>query len=234
MKTKIVVLVVAGLAIAGFLASRHFSDRGRLTTEAVYAGLERTASGNQLASPRDPAVTLKFDPAFRYLGGQKFILYGVADTEQHFFAEIDGKNKLTSLYWIQFEEYLPGNSHQYDYDNSPLGMTLNGYEFYVDTAAVKPDPKNRRRGSDGALVRQFLQTKGYQFPDTFAYARLVHLTDESRRKELMVIYVDEAMLNGMDPDDLQEGGKNYNAWPGILQNHLAKIRQTLTLVASAP
>lgn len=50
----------------------------------------------------------------QYIGGQKFILYGVADTEQHFFVETDDDDKLTSVYWVQFEAYLPEKPYTYD------------------------------------------------------------------------------------------------------------------------
>lgn len=227
-----IVVAIAVALLAAFLAHRHFNDLGRLTSAAVYTGLERQVSDNRITSLREPAATLTFGPEFSYLGGQKFVLYGMADTEQHLFIETDADNRLTSVYWVQFEEYLPSNDYIYNYEASPLRMNIGGYDFYVDTAAVKPDPKNRRRGSDGARVREFLQSKGYVYPDTFAYARLVHLTDESRRKELMIIFIDEAPLGGLDPDDLQEGGAVADRWPAIEQAHLDRIRRTLSLAAT--
>ncbi len=232
MKKIWVAVAIVVTLLAAFLAHRHFGDLGRLTTAAVYTGLERQVTGNRLDSPREPAATLTFGPEFTYLGGQKFVLYGMADTEQHLFIETDADNRLTSAYWVQFEEYLPGNDYIYNYEASPLRMNIDGYDFYVDTAAVKPDPKNRRPGSDGARVRELLQSKRYAYPDTFAFARLVHLTEETRRKELMIIFVDEAPLGGLDPDDLQEGGSAADKWPAIEEAHLEKIRRTLSLAAA--
>lgn len=226
-------IVTAVAAVAGVLAASYahgrLNDLGRLTTEAVYTGLERSVTGNRLESPREPAATLTFGPTFEYLGGQKFVLYGMADTEQHVFVETDENDRVTSVYWVQFEEYLPSNDYIYNYEASPLRMDIDGYGFYVDTAAVKPDPDSQRPGTDGARIREFLQLKGYEYPDAFAYARLVHLTDESRRKELMIIFVDEAPLGGLDPEDLQQGAPRADAWPAIEQSHLDKIRRTLSL-----
>lgn len=229
MKKIWVVGTVAVAVLAGYFAHRHYNDLGRLTTAAVYTGLERQVVGNRLDSPREPAATLTFGSEFTYLGGQKFVLYGMADTEQHLFIETDADNRLTSLYWVQFEEYLPSNDYIYNYEASPLRMDIDGYGFYVDTAAVKPDPDSQRPGTDGARIREFLQLKGYEYPDAFVYARLVHLTDESRRKELMIIFVDEAPLGGLDPEDLQQGAPRADAWPAIEQSHLDKIRRTLSL-----
>ena len=112
------IAVALVLLVAVGAAHLYFSDRGRFTTPPEFSGLLRTANGQDLISPADPAVALRFDPAFRHIGGQKVILYGVADTEQHFFVETRGDG-LHALYWIQFEGYLPDNSYTYDCEESP-------------------------------------------------------------------------------------------------------------------
>ena len=132
------------------IAHWYFGDRGRFTTDPKYSGLGRSVSGNDLISTQDPAAVLRFDPEYKYLGGQKFILYGVADTEQHFFVETTTDDKLKSVYWVQYEAYLPDKSYTYDYDDSPLRVTLGDYEFYTDTAVFHFDPNIKRRpGTDG-------------------------------------------------------------------------------------
>lgn len=229
MTKKVILLLVAVALAAALFAYRHLMDRGRLTTEAVYEGLERTVTGNELVSARDPAVVMRFGPEFEYLGGQKFILYGLADTEQHFFAELTAAGELRSLYWVQFEQYLPDTPYSYDYDSSPLRVDLDEYVFYTDTAAVHPDPRNRRPGTDGARVREFLQRAGLAYPDDFAYARLVYLTDESRRKELMIIFVEDLATYGVTAAEVSEGGVAHERWPEIENAHLERIRATLTL-----
>ena len=180
---KKAILIVGAVVIVGVAAAHwYFSDRGRFTTEPEYTGLARAVAGNDLISDFDPAAILRFDPAYRYLGGQKFILYGVADTEQHFFVETSADDKLKSVFWIQYEAYLPDKPYTYDYDDSPLRLTLGDYEFYTDTAVVGFDPNvKRRRGTDGAMARQFLGSKGFVFPADFAYARLVLRPHASRR-----------------------------------------------------
>lgn len=221
----VAVIVIAGVATAHW----YFSDRGRFTTDPEFTDLGRSVSGNDLISLYDPAVMLHFDPAFRHVGGQKFILYGVADTEQHFFVETTADDKLKSVYWVQYEAYLPDKSYTYDYDDSPLRVTLNDLEFYTDTDVVAFDPnKKRRHGTDGAMARQFLASKGYAFPNDFAYARLVYLTDESRQKELMIIFIDDLASRGLTAADLEEGGVNASQRPEVEQTHLDRIRSTLT------
>jgi len=223
----LVVVIVAGVAAVHW----YFSDRGRFTTEPEYKGLGRTVSGDDLISDYDPAVILRFDPAYRHIGGQKFILYGVADTEQHFFVKTTADNTLESVYWVQYEAYLPDKRYTYDYDDSPLRVTLGDFEFYTDTDVVAFDPdRKRRRGTDGAMARQLLASNGYVFPNDFAYARLVYLTDESRQKELMIIFIDDLALHGSTAAELMDGGINASRRRDVEQSHLDRIRNTLTVL----
>ena len=226
-------LLIAAIVIVTAVAAAHwyFSDRGRFTTVPEFTDLGRSVSGQDLVSAYDPAAILRFDSAYRHLGGQKFILYGVADTEQHFFVETTDDNRLKSVYWIQYEAYLPGKSWTYDYDDSPLRVTLGEYEFYTDTAVVDFDPdRKRRRGTDGAMARAFLAKHGYVFPRDFAYARLVYLTDETRQKELMIIFIDDLAPRGRTANELKEAGASFDSWPEVEQAHLQRVRDTLTVV----
>ena len=118
MKRKLILGAVVLIAVA-LVAHWYFGDRGRFTTSPEYTNLERTANGNDLSSDHDPNAILRFDPAFRFLGGQKFILYGVADTEQYFFVKTSPEDKIISIYWVQYEAYLPSKSYTYDYEDSP-------------------------------------------------------------------------------------------------------------------
>lgn len=224
-----IILVVAIVAIVHW----YYSDRSRFTTKPEFTGLSRTVTANDLMSKQDPANILRFNPAFRYLGGQKFILYGVADAEQHFFVETTQDDKLRSVYWIQYETYLPGETWTYDYEDSPLRLTLGNYEFYTDTDVFEfdPDPSiKRRQGTDGAMARQFLASNGYVYPHDSAYARIVYLTDESRQKELMIIFIDDLSSMGMSIKEIKNSGPDSPKWRGFEKAHLDRIRKTLSVL----
>ncbi|NNC98947.1 MAG: hypothetical protein HKN85_02070 [Gammaproteobacteria bacterium] len=228
---KLLVGVVGTVAIGVAIVHWHFSERGRLTTAAQYTNLSRTFSGSDLISSIDPALTLRFDEKYQYLGGQKFVLYGVADTEQHFLVETAGDGKLKSFYWVQYEAYLPGKSYTYDYDDSPLRLMLGDYEFYTDTEAFHFDPnKKRKRGTDGAMVRQFLARKGFSYPEEVLYARMVYLTDASRQKELMIIFMDDLAAYGTTAEALGKNGSDVARWPEIEKAHQAQINNTLSVI----
>ena len=81
-------------------------------------------------------------------------------------------DKLKSLYWVQYEAYLPDKPYTYDYEHSPLSVTLGDYEFFTNTDVVGFDPNRKRRlSTDGAMARQYLASKGYSLPRDWAYAR---------------------------------------------------------------
>ena len=234
MKGKLILGAVVIVAVAA-IGHWYFGDRGRFTTVPEYTNLERTANGNDLSSDHDPNAILRFDPAFRFLGGQKFILYGVADTEQYFFVATTPEDEIISIYWVQYEAYLPDKSYTYDYEDSPLRVSLGDYEFYTDTAVFEFDPNRQTaRGTDGAMARQFLASKGYQYPGQVAYTRLVYLTDESRQKELMIIYLDDLSLHGFTAAELNEGGAKNTLWPEVEQAMLERIKGTIEMLPPNP
>src|SRR5919198_4881391 len=77
--------------------------------------LERRVQGRVLTSNAGPAVEITLDKAYKYIGGQRWDLYSVADAEQHLFVK-PGKDKTVErFYWVQFEHYLPNNQYTYDY-----------------------------------------------------------------------------------------------------------------------
>src|SRR5437773_11260628 len=52
-------------------------------------------------------AALEVSPAFTYVGGQRFVLGGAADAEQHLFVLADANKRVQRVYWIQIEELLP-------------------------------------------------------------------------------------------------------------------------------
>src|SRR4051812_35220338 len=75
----------------------------------------RSVKNQELISTGLPAIKIRFDKPFKYVGQQSFVLYDVANAEQHFFVDADKEGRIKRLYWIQFEGYLPDNSHTYRY-----------------------------------------------------------------------------------------------------------------------
>lgn len=166
-------------------------------------GPERSVDGNRVISKADPAATVVVPATATYIGAERWDLYDIADCELHLYVEADEHKRVQRLYWIQFEAYLPSNSHTYDYSGD-APVTFSGLPFR-QRISFGPTSRPQREGSDGQRVRQMLTKAGYHLPAESMNVRLVHLLDDAGRKELMFIYGEDLALAGGDTStDAQE------------------------------
>ena len=88
---------------------------------------------------------------------------------------------------------MPDNDFAYNYTNARLRLQIGDFDFFTDAEPGKSSRLFRfgAPGTDGYLVRKFLDDKGYKYPDEYAYARLVHIPDAANRKELLIIFIDD-------------------------------------------
>jgi hypothetical protein len=191
-------------------------------------GPQRKVAGHAITSERDPKVRIEVPAAARYVGADRWVLYDVADCELHAFVETDAEGKVERRYWVQFEAYLPEKPDQkYEY-GSPRRTTLGGKEFYVDTW-VRPSDVRGRPGSDGEHVRALIEARGYRLPAALMSVRLVHLLDGEKRKELMIIYSEDAAATGVAVADLLPGGGEHDRWPVIADGLIDRARARIAL-----
>jgi hypothetical protein len=175
----------------------------------------RRIKGQELISTSLPKIKIKFDKTFKYAGQQSFVLYDVANAEQHFFVDADKEGRIKRLYWIQFERYLANNSHTYRYKANKT-VDIAGLTFIADANALNIQATTSRPDSDGSRAQAFLQSKGYRMAnDEILMQRLVHLTDDTRRSELMIIYMEELSGLGVTAAELGKGGTAADRWPQI-------------------
>jgi hypothetical protein len=212
---------LAGLAVSG----------STQTNSKPAPKITRTVRGQVLTSKDTPAVQLEFDKAFKYAGGQSFVLYDVANAEQHFFVDADKDGRMKRFYWIQFEGYLPDNTHSYKYKPTKV-VNSGGLDFIADASARSLTGNLGRPDSDGARARAFLGAKGFQMASTEVMSqRLVHLLDEAKRNELMIIYLEDLSGTGLTAADLNEGGKARDRWPEVSQGLLDRALKNMKVVS---
>jgi len=191
-------------------------------------GPERSVQANVITSARDPKVRIELPKSVQYAGADRWILYGIADCELHAFVQADGKKNVQRLYWVQFEGYVPTRpelKHTYD---SPRIAKLGGMDFYVDTW-VRPDNAAAQPGSDLEHIRALIRAKGYKLPAGMMSVRLVHLLDDQKRKELMIIYSEDVALAGFTATELLQGGKANSRWPAIEKGLIERAEKKLIL-----
>jgi len=199
---------------------------------AAEAPERKVVNNNIIISDHDPKVRIELPKSVWYVGVDRFVLQDIADCELYAFVEVDDQKNVQRLYWIQFEDYLPSKPdlhHQYD---SPRRMTIGGFRFYVDTW-VKRTNENITAGSDEDHITALILSRGYSMPAGMMSIRLVHLLDEQKRKELMIIYSENLKPTGFAAADLKKGGKAENLWLSLEDDLLVRARQEIKIEATS-
>jgi hypothetical protein len=79
-----------------------------------------------------------------------------------------------------------------------------------------------------------VRAKGYRMPEAMMYVRLVHLLDNEKRKELMIIYGEDLAPTGFTAVELSERGKAHDRWPGIADALLERAQRRITIEPAKP
>jgi hypothetical protein len=185
---------------------------------------ERVVQGNTVTSASDPAVRITVPKSAQYVGADRWDLYDVADCEIHVFVEADAQKIIQRLYWIQFEAYLPTNTHSYKYPFTEK-LTHGGLKFDV-RARFGPTTEPPKPNSDLEHVLALITKSGYTAPPEMMNVRLVNMVDEANRKELMIIYAEDLAPTGATFAELSaESGKARWAYiqPYLIKRTLVKI-----------
>jgi hypothetical protein len=182
---------------------------------------ERKVEGNVITSARDPRVRIELPETVRYVGTDRWILYGIADCELHAFVDADTEKRIQRLYWVQFEGYVasrPELHHTYD---SPRHITLGGMDFYLDTW-ITGNGDTVTKGSDLEHILALVRSRGYTMPADTMSVRLVHLLDQQKRKELMIIYSEDLAMMGLAARHVREAGSAHARWSAIEGDLIAR------------
>lgn len=189
----------------------------------------RTVKGQIITSTEKPAVRIEFDKGFKYVGGHEFILYDVANAEQHFYVDAEKDGRIKRMYWVQFEGYLPSNTNSYRYKVNKTA-NIGGLEFIADAYARSMKGSQGRPDSDGNRARAFLEGKGFRMAsDEVMSQRLVHLIGEAKRDELMIIYIEDLSGTGLMATDLAPGGKAAAQWEEMSKGLLDRATKGLKI-----
>jgi hypothetical protein len=229
MNRRAFVILVLGVAISTavyIIGKRHQSVAAAMANPQPP---ERVATWNTLTSERDPKIALEIKPPVEYVGADRWVLYGVADCEIHVFVEADKDKKVSRLYWIQFEGYLPEiATAKYDGYDSPIRTKIGGREFIVDGFFYPTNAPYRRPDSDREHVMNLLKAKGYTLPAEMMTRRMVHLPNPDLRKELMIIYAEDLAPTGFTVADLKKGGKAEAEWPRLEKEMLQRATERIS------
>lgn len=192
---------------------------------------ERTVTENVITSARNPKLQIALPIQASYLGADRWILYQVADCEIHVFVEADAQKVVQRMYWVQFEGFLRSKPDlAYSYASDPVSQ-LEGLAFHVK-ARFGPTDDDVKTGSDAEHVRQLIRRAGYSMPPGMMNVRLVHIPDEQRRSELMIIYSEDIAPTGFAWSDLMPGGKAAGRWLEIKKDLVTRAKHRIALKKS--
>jgi hypothetical protein len=189
---------------------------------------ERRVEGNTITSEHDPKLGIRLPESVRYVGADRWVLYGIADCELHAFVEADEQKNVQALYWVQFEGYIPARPDLHHTYDSPRHATIGGLDFYVDTWP-RSNGEKTESGSDREHIDALIRTRGYKIPADMMYVRLVHLLDAEKRKELMIIYGEVLAPTGFTALDLRDGGKGHGQWPALEKGLIERAKTKIAL-----
>ncbi len=199
---------------------------------AQVAAPERKVEGSVITS-RDPAMRITLPKEAHYVGADRWTLYDVADCEVHVFVEADAAKKVQRVYWVQFEAYIPSKPDaRYNYDRDAITQ-INGLAVHHRERFGAGDEKPRA-GSDLEHVRDIILDAGYELPKEIINARLVHLPDDTKRKEVMVIYMEDMATIGNTSADFIAGGQISKAWTPVGEKLLERAKARVKFEKVAP
>jgi hypothetical protein len=181
----------------------------------------------QVSSAMQPAIRLDIDTTLTHVGSQRFVLYGVAQAEQHLFVERTAEGVRRFL-WVQFEEYLPSSNGKYDYSKSPQ-LSAFGRELRADKALWKVPTTEARPESDGARARALLREHGITLPPAMLYERFIYLPDTTRRREMMIIYAEDIGAVGLEVAQLEGSPEAKAKLDASLADHETRALKTFRI-----
>jgi hypothetical protein len=231
-RTSLIIIAVIALKLFSSVDLHAQAAQTSSTTNQemkASAQQQRRVKGQTLTSDVLPPIKIKFDKDFKYVGNQSFILYNSAQVEQFFFVAAD-KGRIKGMFMVQFEGYLPNNTHTYNYK---IGNTvkLGELDFMYDTAVVKvPDFRKLSPDSDAGRAAVFIEAKGYKVEgEDLVYQRFVRLVDEARRNELLIFYYENLNGTGLNAADLSEKGRAAGEREKVFQDVMKRALKSFTI-----
>ena len=201
-------------------------------TPALAQPAPYTVSKGRIQSEMQPKIRLGIDTALTYVGSQRWILYNVAQAEQHLFVQRapDGAQRFL---WVQFEEYIPSSNGKYDYSKS-VPISAFGRELRVDKRLWQVPTTESRPESDGAYARRLLREHGITLPSHMLYERFIYLPDSTGRRELMVIYAEDVRSVGAEVSALQGSPEADARLAALLADHERRALRSFSIEPAKP
>ncbi|WP_417463715.1 hypothetical protein [Kordiimonas sp.] len=165
-----------------------------------------------IVSAENPALAIRMaDDAMRTIGRHAITIGDRASGERFIFGETDGA-EVKRLFIAQFEAFHADNDGTYNYDLSKSPEVAgyrwrsNAYAFDM-TASRRDNPAGEAAGT-AALLEKF----ELNVPENWLMWRSLTVTDESRKGELILFYVEFGKDHNMTLADIYVGDEETPEW----------------------
>ena len=203
----------------------------------------RSFDSGLLLSKADPAMKVRIDPAFEYLGPETFMLGDSHEAERHHFVRRDA-NDVAALLVFQFERILDGVPGQYEFDVPPEEhLAGSNYRFSAQPVRLGSDDyvhntwafSNRESaeqnpGKESDRTLRLLEEHGYQLADGLIMARYVRAVGEDQRKEVIIFYMEPLQRNGYDLSEFPDGGPKLESFDKLSETIVARAHDTFQVL----
>lgn len=213
MKNQLILITVLLL----FLSCGDKKQKAAETSEevAIEKVPDRYVKDNKLISQTLPEIEIQVAEEFTYAGSFFFEIKAMSEEyppeihgkaiaagDRYVFVAADANKKVTKLFIVQLEGFLPEIEYTYNYNFSTAdSIGNNKYRqniwFYDSAKLAGENPEN-----EGALTRAFLKNKGYSMEDEFMMSRWVGLASKDRKNEIIIYYLE--MLKSSTGHSLEE------------------------------
>ncbi len=166
---------------------------------------QRTVQNNVITSTANPVIKIKVADELKYLGSFPFTLgSGVAAGERHVWVKADKNQRVTKLFILQFEGYVPGSPHRYNYQ--PRNVTLLGAHDYNANGFLYDDTQYHKEhpGNEAEMTRKFLEARGYMLDAEQLLYRFYRSLPEDHRNEFLIFYIEPLKELGITMKDTTE------------------------------
>ena len=165
--------------------------------------VQRQVVDHTIISPVLPALEIRVDATFTFVGLLRFNLNETALVERFIF--VDQQNSVTRRYFIvQFEGVFEGVDFTYQYGiTNPIHLGHHAYSHsvwvYSNDESAHEDP-----GAESDQTTRFLQERGYEVVDARAMSRFARIVDDNKRHEIIIFYEESLDSLGISRDDYEQ------------------------------
>lgn len=206
----------------------------------------RTFDDGVFRSRRDPAMTVRVDPMFEYVGADEFVLAQKAAVERHHWVQVE-QGAVQAMIVFQFEGFLPGalgryrftipkgdrisgSSYRYSPKPVPLGdhaYVHNTWAFDIDkSAAEKPE-------AETAHTLRRLQEKGLSLGGGLIMSRYARAVGAGQRKEVILFYIEPLSRSGHTIDEFPDLSKPSAAFDKLSAEVVERGRAAFEVLGAA-